>query len=600
MIGSTHPERGPFVVYAAILCAGGVLLTLPGADEAAALIPRHAVPVALLAILIGLAWRFPFSILPRARMSMDLVYLIAALAVLPRPLPYVVGAGAAVLGLLLRRGESPGHRPGVALAAFNAGALLLTLGAGSYTTWLLREHWTFHDLTWRNALAVVLVLGVLNTMNLGLLAAAVRLRGGSAAGFAKHHLRYISPLEIFAVPLVISLISLYYNSGLFEFLCLASSLLLVSWLLHHLNRVEEGIRRANQSLQERTSELAALNAIGKEVSSSLDPALVCSVVARHCRKVLPGGVFFVAVTDPDRGDTALRYVEQQGELVAVAPEEKLPVGPGFLEWVLKTQRPLLIRDIFEEGRTLPFPPVVHDPTIRSILMVPLLVDKKGTGVMGLVDPRIGRYDIDRLSVFTTIAQQAAVAIENARHYQLATVDQLTELYLRHHFLQRLADERTRSQRYRSPFAVLMLDLDTFKEINDRHGHATGDRFLKAAAGAIRANLRGSDIACRWGGDEFCVLLPQTDVEAAVATAERIRRGIEALAASLPGAKSSASVGIATYPTDFDGDVKDLVRRADLALYRAKREGRDRVAVYSRMQTPEPAAAGAGDLTPRSG
>jgi two-component system cell cycle response regulator len=175
-----------------------------------------------------------------------------------------------------------------------------------------------------------------------------------------------------------------------------------------------------------------------------------------------------------------------------------------------------------------------------------------------------------------------VAIENARHYQLATVDQLTGLFLRHHFLQRLADERTRAQRYRTPFGVLMLDLDTFKEINDRHGHSTGDRFLFQVAGAIRQSLRGSDIACRWGGDEFCVLLPQVGVEAARATAERIRRGIEALSPALHGIRATASVGVATYPTDFDGNVEDLVKRADQALYRAKREGKDRVAVSSQL------------------
>jgi diguanylate cyclase (GGDEF)-like protein len=136
----------------------------------------------------------------------------------------------------------------------------------------------------------------------------------------------------------------------------------------------------------------------------------------------------------------------------------------------------------------------------------------------------------------------------------------------------------------------MLDLDTFKEINDRHGHNVGDRFLRQSADAIRQSLRGSDIACRWGGDEFCVLLPQTEVEAARATAERIRKGIEALSPSLVGIRATASVGIATYPTDFDGNVEDLVKRADQALYRAKREGKDRVEIYSLKRTDPVGAA----------
>jgi diguanylate cyclase (GGDEF)-like protein len=351
----------------------------------------------------------------------------------------------------------------------------------------------------------------------------------------------------------------------------------------------------NQSLGDRTAELAALNSIGKEVSSSLEPSMVCAVVARYCRQVFPTGTFFIATADPEKREVISRFVHRHDVLRA---EERLPVGPGFVEWTLKTLRPLMIRDVLEEGRGLPFAPIMHDPTLRSILMVPLTVENKATGVMGVVDPAPGKFDIDRLSLLTTIAHQAAVAIENARHYQLATVDQLTGLYLRHHFMQRLADERTRAQRYRTPFGVLMLDLDTFKQINDRHGHTTGDRFLFQVAGAIRQSLRASDIACRWGGDEFCVLLPQVGLEAARATAERIRRGIEALSPTLKGIRATASVGVATYPTDFDGNLEDLMKRADQALYRAKREGKDRVIVSSQARS-EPAAAEPG-LIPQSG
>ena len=205
----------------------------------------------------------------------------------------------------------------------------------------------------------------------------------------------------------------------------------------------------------------------------------------------------------------------------------------------------------------------------------------------LTDSRPGKFDIHRLSALTTIAQQAAVAIENARHYQLAIVDQLTRLYLRHHFLQKLSDERTRAQRYRSPFAILMLDLDRFKEVNDTKGHDVGDRLLRQAADAIQRSLRSSDIACRWGGDEFCVLLPQTDISSAHATAERIRQEIAGLSGSALEPQATASVGIATYPNDFDGELPELLRRADLALYRAKRAGRDQVAIFSRPNLTSP-------------
>ena len=587
MKGKGPSERPAFIAYTLTLAAGGILLAVAALRDTGDLLFSHLAPVASFVLFIGIAWRFPFTILPRARMSMDYVFIIAALAVLPQPLPYMVGAGAALLGILVRRGESLGARPSLALTCLNAGVLFITLGTGALVASVLGAIWDFSRLTWQNTLGVMAMFLTLNLLNLALLSMAVHQRGGSALEFARHHLLYISPMEVFTIPLVLSLISLYVDSGLAPFLCLGVSLLLVSYLFHHLNRVEEGVRRVNQSLSDRTAELAALNSIGKEVSSSLDPAMVAAVVARHCRQVFPTGTFFIAMADPEKREVISRFVHRGDQLQI---EDRLPVGPGFVDWTLKTLRPLMIHDLLEEGRNLPFAPTIHDSTIRSILMVPLMVENKATGVMGMVEPTAGKFDIDRLSVLATVAQQAAVAIENARHYQLATVDQLTGLYLRHHFMQRLADERARSQRYRTPFAVLMLDLDTFKEVNDRHGHNVGDRFLRLSADAIRQSLRGSDIACRWGGDEFCVLLPQTEVEAARATSERIRKGIEALSPTLIGIRATASVGVATYPTDFDGNVEDLVKRADQALYRAKRQGRDRVEIYSLKPADSVAAA----------
>jgi diguanylate cyclase (GGDEF)-like protein len=589
-------ERRVFIAYSAILGTGGLLLAVSQSASDAETIPSHLLEALLFSLLIGFSWRFPFSLLPRARMSMDYVFIITALAVLPPPIPFVAGAGAVLLGAVFRRGERPGMRPGPALTGLNAGILFTTFSLGSYLTERLGNLWDFSRLSWRNSLAVLFVFLVLNLLAVLLLSAAVHQRGGNAREFVRHHLLFISPLEIFSIPLILSLISLYVKSGLPAFLCLSSSLLLVSWVFHRLSRVEDGLRRSHQNLEDRTAELAALNSIGREVTASLDPLMVCTVVSRYCRQVFPGGTFFIALADPESRQVTARFVHRGEEL---RTEERLPVGPGFVEWILKTTRPLMIRDILEEGRALPFPPVLHDPAIRSILMVPLIVEEKGRGIMGVVDPAPGRYDIHRLSVFATIAQQAAVAIQNARHYQLATVDQLTELYLRHHFLQRLSDERTRSQRYRSPFAVLMIDLDTFKEVNDRHGHNSGDRFLSLTADAIRRSLRGPDIACRWGGDEFCVLLPQTDLDAARSTAERIRKEVEALSVSVPGIHATASVGISTYPNDFEGSLEELVRRADQALYRAKREGRDRVAVFSQGTTEAPPAEAGAASTLRS-
>jgi diguanylate cyclase (GGDEF)-like protein len=128
----------------------------------------------------------------------------------------------------------------------------------------------------------------------------------------------------------------------------------------------------------------------------------------------------------------------------------------------------------------------------------------------------------------------------------------------------------------------MLDLDAFKEINDRHGHLAGDRYLRALGPALRASLRLADIACRYGGDEFCILLPETDGAGARVIAERIRSSVADLVADAEGTpvRTTASIGLAVHPLHDGGDLKTLLRAADQALYRAKRQGRDRVVPWA--------------------
>ena len=204
------------------------------------------------------------------------------------------------------------------------------------------------------------------------------------------------------------------------------------------------------------------------------------------------------------------------------------------------------------------------------------------GVLSIQSRHAEAYDDHLLSVLTTIAQQAAVALENARHYAMATVDSLTGLFLRDYFFRRLEEEYSRAARYGGAFAVLMLDLDAFKTINDRHGHLAGDRYLRALGQTIRTRLRAADLACRYGGDEFCLLLPETDLAGAQPIAERLRAAIGALVADVGGGtvRSTVSIGLAAYPDHDTGDLKALLLRADQALYQAKRSGRDRVVAFA--------------------
>lgn len=222
--------------------------------------------------------------------------------------------------------------------------------------------------------------------------------------------------------------------------------------------------------------------------------------------------------------------------------------------------------------------------------LPLRVGDRNIGVV-LVDvgPQAVQADITLLEVF---ASQAAVAIENVQLFELATTDDLTGLMNRRAWAGRLDEALRLGARHGHPTSVMLIDIDHFKRINDTHGHLAGDAVLRALGETLRREVRNTDVAARYGGEELGVLLPHTGLEGAHIIAERVRRSISGL--SLPWAgltiSVTASIGVASYAGGAHGQPvhsPDLIHRADEALYAAKAAGRDRVVVAS---PAEPASA----------
>ena len=166
-----------------------------------------------------------------------------------------------------------------------------------------------------------------------------------------------------------------------------------------------------------------------------------------------------------------------------------------------------------------------------------------------------------------------------REEEASRTDSLTGLWNRRGFLEASDGALVRSRRSGKPVSIALGDLDHFKEVNDRHGHAAGDEVLKTVAEAIRASLRGQDMAARWGGEEFILLLPDTPKEGALHVAESIRRAIASLPMEYDGHAIgiTASLGVAEHWTGRN--LEETIAHADAALYRAKEEGRDRVASF---------------------
>ncbi|MBF0144393.1 MAG: sensor domain-containing diguanylate cyclase [Magnetococcales bacterium] len=164
--------------------------------------------------------------------------------------------------------------------------------------------------------------------------------------------------------------------------------------------------------------------------------------------------------------------------------------------------------------------------------------------------------------------------------ELSLTDKLTGLFNRRGLEEILEKELSRALRYGTALSVLFFDVDHFKKFNDTHGHDLGDRVLAGIAGVCRVCFRKSDFSCRYGGEEFCVVLPNTNSVGARVVAEKLRRQIEEM--DLEGLRVTVTIGVATYPEAGDADSGGLLKLADVALYEGKRGGRNRVILWSEV------------------
>lgn len=186
--------------------------------------------------------------------------------------------------------------------------------------------------------------------------------------------------------------------------------------------------------------------------------------------------------------------------------------------------------------------------------------------------------------FNILAHQFALAIKRIKLYKdlerLAVTDSLTNVYTRRYFLERFDEEIKRAHAKKIKLSFLMLDVDHFKMVNDQYGHLTGDCVLKEVGLIIKENIREIDIAGRYGGEEFCVVLPETDLEGALMVADRIRRVTEQrlIKAYDNSIRITLSIGISTFPSNGK-QVEELIDKADWSLYRAKSQGRNCVVAF---------------------
>lgn len=262
---------------------------------------------------------------------------------------------------------------------------------------------------------------------------------------------------------------------------------------------------------------------------------------------------------------------------------KAKEGDIFDYWVLRHASPLLIEDIHNDFRfDLEKIAPSERREILSLISAPMVSENKFLGILRLDNPQANFFTQHDLRLLARIADLAAVALENAELFketeELAIHDELTTLYTKGYFMERLKEECLRSARHNTKFALLLLDIDFFKNYNDTLGHPAGDIVLRRLADVVQDSLANyNPIIGRFGGEEFCIILPNVDKKKAYLVAEGVRKNIEKTRVVLRRQETgvTVSVGVAVFPDD-GRDETELTMKSDSLMYSAKEKGRNRV------------------------
>lgn len=358
----------------------------------------------------------------------------------------------------------------------------------------------------------------------------------------------------------------------------------IGYLATSFNLLAEEITNWRDNLEEmasnRLNELLVLFDIVNTTSQSLELKTVLpSVLDRVVENIgtLKGAVVLVG-----NDGRSLSMVAQRGlseESIRLITES----GQGYVGDVILRNKPMRISENEDESTSSTG---LENDNIASALVVPISARGVVLGVLAVYSEKKDKFTEENEALLAMIGNQVSVAVLNAQLYQktldLAQHDGLTGLANRRYLMERLSQEMERAERYETSLSVIMLDLDKFKSFNDSYGHVKGDELLKAFSSMVKKAVRSTDIPGRYGGEEFCIVLPNTSVKGALVIAERIRAAMEALRITLedgrPPVGRTTSIGVAEFST---GDsIEKLLSHADTALYQAKEAGRNRVVCSS--------------------
>jgi diguanylate cyclase (GGDEF)-like protein/putative nucleotidyltransferase with HDIG domain len=337
---------------------------------------------------------------------------------------------------------------------------------------------------------------------------------------------------------------------------------------------------SRERLREKDQEMTLLNRLTSIMTSSVSIQMILEGLAQELKQVADIDWATIALID----ENELYFMMLSSTMgSAWQPGERIPLEGTATEVSCREKRAVYEPDLKRQHKFWTWDTHVQQG-IRSVVDLPLSAADHPIGSLILASRQPNAYSRSQIKLLEKVALQIAAPIENAQLYarleQRSRIDTLTGLFNRHYFEERLKEELSRHSRYGDVFSIFMADLDNFKAYNDVYGHPAGDILLGQIGRIIRDSVRNVDIAFRYGGDEFVVILPQTARDAAYVVAERVRteiaEGMERKAIAV-----TCSIGLASYPTDgiLSGELVDV---ADTALYHAKRTGGNRIFLSSKL------------------
>lgn len=345
------------------------------------------------------------------------------------------------------------------------------------------------------------------------------------------------------------------------------------------NRV---IARTHKELEVIVKDLSTLYVIGQNVNSTIDQEELFQTLCSNLPRQVGIQEFAILLLDPEHQRLNVKAAWGFPHLERIR-SMSFAVGEGVAGLVAQSGRVIYIPDVLKDDRYTHYRG--EHRRSGSFLSAPLLYKGELVGVMNCGRMKKDAFSKNEIKLLQLVANQIALSIANARLYaktrELSVRDELTGLYNRRHFLHVLQLEWKRASRFHHPLSLLMIDVDHFKKYNDTYGHKEGDGVLKHMGGLLVHTLREVDTLARFGGEEFVVILPDTDRNGALAVGEKLRKLVESEKFMLNAHNPipvTISVGVANYPADVSV-LEDLIDHADMALYDAKDQGRNRVVPY---------------------